>query len=171
MRRSRRHHMARFYCKQPELSETLARGSLIARGSMTRDASPLTFPARQEIMAEPGVRNPRVPVYALTKSREIHERLQPQGRGSICAYQQIDSRGSRHSGERDGGVSCSSERRSGARCPPALHQGVANRSREISQPRGLYGKESASSQVSCWLRCHLERCLLRAGASFKSPVA
>ena len=56
--------MARFYCKQPQLPEVAAGASFITRGSMTRDASPLTFPARQGIMAEPGVRNPRVLVYA-----------------------------------------------------------------------------------------------------------
>jgi hypothetical protein len=67
--------MARFYCNQPELPELAARGSFITSGSMTRDASPLTFPARQEIMAEPGVRNPRVPVYALTKSREFNKSI------------------------------------------------------------------------------------------------
>ena len=38
--------MARFYRNQPELPEVAARGSFITRGSMTRDASPLTFPAQ-----------------------------------------------------------------------------------------------------------------------------
>jgi hypothetical protein len=36
--------MARFYCKQPELPEVVARASFITRRSMTQDASPLTFP-------------------------------------------------------------------------------------------------------------------------------
>jgi len=39
-------------------------------------------------MAEPGIRSSRVAAHAFTRSKEIHERLQPQGRRSIRALQQ-----------------------------------------------------------------------------------
>src|SRR5580704_14300589 len=81
--------MARFYCKEPKATEGVNRATFAAPRGLTKDASPLTFGRRQEIMAEPGVRNLRVPVYALTKSKGLHERLQPQGGRSICAHQQI----------------------------------------------------------------------------------
>jgi hypothetical protein len=61
--------MARFYCKEPELSEVVHRASFVTRRGMTDDATLLTFASGHEIMAEPGVRNLRVQVHALTKSK------------------------------------------------------------------------------------------------------
>jgi rare lipoprotein A len=118
---------------------------------MTQDASPLTFASKREIMAEPGIRNLRVNVYALTRSKVFHERLQPQGGRSFCAHQQVGSRSGHNRGERSGRVNHLSEQRSGAGCPTTLHQGVANRSGETRQSRRLHGKESASSQLSLFI--------------------
>src|SRR5580692_5694227 len=141
--------MARFY-RKPFVSEVPAGVPSGTCGSVIEDASPLTFAAKQGIMAEPGVRNLRVPVYALTKSKDLHERLQPQGGRSICAHQQIRGRRSHHSGERNGGVNCPSERRSGTGCPPAFHQSIAHSGGEARETRRLHGKP-ASPQVSACL--------------------
>src|SRR5271170_1255604 len=123
---------------------------------MTRDASRLTCASKQEIMTEPGVRNPRVAVYALNKSKEFHERLQPQGGRSFRAYQQVSSRGRRHSGKGNSGAIRSSERRSRTGGPPAFHESATGSGGEAGTARGLHGKES-SSQVRTVSFGHAER--------------
>jgi rare lipoprotein A len=141
--------MARFYCKEPKATEGANRATFATPRGLTQDASPLTFARRQEIMAEPGVRNLRVLFYALTKSKDLHERLQPQGGRSICAHQQIRGRRSHHSGERNGGVNCPSERRSGTGCPPAFHQSITYSGGEAREARRLYGKPAAPQVSAC----------------------
>src|SRR5579863_1728823 len=137
--------MARLYCKESDMT---LRTTFVERRGLTRDASRLTLAGKQEIMAEPGIRNSRVAAHAFTRSKEIHERLQPQGRRSIRAYQQIGGRRRIDDGERSGGVAQLSERRSSAGCAPAFYQGFADRIGETDSPCGLHGQASVSSQVS-----------------------
>jgi len=146
--------MARFYCNLAKLSDVVSR---VSKG-MSEDASRLTFVHKQEIMAEPGIRNLRVPV-ALTKSKGLYERLQPQGGRSIGAHQQIGSRGREHGGERSGGTAQLSQRRGSTGGPSALDKSLAHRSGENDPPRRLYGKASSSPQVDDSFLCHLERYL------------
>src|SRR5579872_4688624 len=116
--------MARLYCKESDMTP---RTTFVERRGLTRDASRLTLAGKQEIMVEPGIRNPRVAAHAFTRSKEIHERLQPQGRRSIRAYQQIGGRRRIDDGEGSGGVAQLSERRSSPGCAPAFYQGFADR--------------------------------------------
>ena len=140
--------MARLYCKDTEPLDIAPYTTFVERRGLTQDASRLTLAGKQEIMAEPGIRNPRVAAHAFTRSKEIHDRLQPQGGRSIRAFQQIGGRGRDHDGERSGGVDQLSERRSGAGGAPAFHQSFADRIGKTDSSRRLHGKASAAPQVS-----------------------
>jgi len=140
--------MARLYCKDTDLLDVAPRTTFVERRGLTQDASRLTLAGKQEIMAEPGIRSSRVAAYAFTRSKEIHDRLQPQGGRSIRAFQQISGRGRDDNGERSGRADQLSERRSGAGGAPAFHQSIADCIGETDSSRGLHGKASASSQVS-----------------------
>jgi len=140
--------MARLYCKDTEPLDVAPYTTFVERRGLTQDASRLTLAGKQEIMAEPGIRSSRVAAHAFTRSKEIHERLQPQGGRSIRAFQQIGSRGRNNNGERSGGVDQLSQRRSGAGGAPAFHQSFADRFGKADSSRGLHGKASASSQVT-----------------------
>jgi len=140
--------MARLYCKDTDLLDVALRTTFAKHRGLTQDASRLTLAGKQEIMSEPGIRTTRVAAYAFTRSREIYDRLQPQGGRSICAFQQIRGRGRDDNGERSGRVDQLPQRRGSARSAPAFHQGFADRIGKADSSRGLHGKASTASEVS-----------------------
>src|SRR5579863_5287824 len=137
--------MARLYCKESDMT---LRTTFVERRGLTRDASRLTLAGKQEIMAEPGIRSSRVAAYAFTRSKEIYDRLQPQGGRSICPFQQIGGRGRNFNGERSSGLDQLSERRGGPGGAPAFHQSVAGRIGKVGSSRGLHGKASITSKLN-----------------------
>src|SRR5262249_37179005 len=111
--------------------------------SVTSGAPRLTLVRQREIMRGPGVRG--FSLAALEKDR--HDRLQPQGGGSLIAPQPIDCRRRLQSGERERRTDFLSEQRGGSRGTPTLHQGVADRVRETGAHGRLSRQPSLVSRV------------------------
>src|SRR5436190_4219599 len=113
-------------------------------GSALLDAPRLTLRSRNEIMTGPGILRSLVGVVT---DGSCHERLQPQGRRSLCTCKQVGSPGNRTPGERNRRTDRLSEPGSCAGRPSALHQGIACSVGKACGTGGFFGNQPGASQV------------------------